>query len=177
MNSIEMLPYRLNTDHFFIYLMVVSLLVFFVTFVRLKRSNQIVLSYSAVSRFLSPAELSFYHILKQAFSPDYEIFGKVRIADVIQPGNKLNYRLRRIALNKVAQKHFDYLICDPKTLSIVAVIELDDKSHDNEKTIRRDDFVNEVCKSAGIKLIRFKAKPGYQIQHVRDVVNTAIGSS
>jgi very-short-patch-repair endonuclease len=61
------------------------------------------------------------------------------------------------------------------SLSIIAVIELDDKSHSNEKIIRRDDFVNEVCRSAGIKLIRFKAKSGYQIQHVRDVINTAIG--
>lgn len=177
MNTINTLPYRLNTDYFFIYLTVVFLFVFFAAIVRLKRSNQIVLSYAAVSRFFSPAELSFYHILKQAFSPDYEIFGKVRIADVIQPKRKLNHRLRRIALNKVAQKHFDYVICDPKTLSIIAVVELDDKSHDNEKTIRRDDFVNEACKSAGIKLIRFKAKSGYQVQDIRDVINTAIGSS
>jgi very-short-patch-repair endonuclease len=177
MTTIETLPYRLNLDYFFIYLTVVLLFVFFAAFVRLKRSNQIVLSYSAVSRLFSPAELSFYHNLKQAFSSDYEIFGKVRIADVIQPEKKLNHRLRRIALNKVAQKHFDYVICDPKTLSIIAVIELDDKSHDNEKTIRRDDFVNEACKSAGIKLIRFKAKSGYQIQDIRDVINTAIGSS
>lgn len=177
MDAVDTLPYRLNTDYFLIYLTVVLLFVFFAVFFRLKRSNQIVLSYSAVSRFLSPAELSFYHILKQALSTDYEIFGKVRIADVIQPEKNLNQRSYRIALNKVAQKHFDYVICDPKTLSIIAVVELDDKSHDNEKTIRRDDFVNEACKSAGIKLIRFKAKSGYQVQDIRDVINTAIGSS
>lgn len=177
MDAVDTLSYRLNTDYFFIYLTVVLLFVFFAAFVRLKRSNQIVLSYSAVSRLFSPAELSFYHILKQAFSPDYEIFGKVRIADVMRPDKRLNQRLHRIALNKVAQKHFDYVICDPKTLSIIAVIELDDKSHDTSKVLQRDDFVNEACKSAGIKLIRFRARSGYQEQDVRDVINTAIGSS
>lgn len=75
MTTIETLPYRLNLDYFFIYLTVVLLFIFFAAFVRLKRSNQIVFSYSAVSRLFSPAELSFYHILKQTFSPDYEIFG------------------------------------------------------------------------------------------------------
>jgi hypothetical protein len=117
MDAVDTLPYRLNTDYFFIYLTIVLLFVFFAAFVRLKRSNQLALSYSAVSRFFSPAELSFFHILKQAFPTEYEIFGKVRIADVIQPERKLNHRLRRIALNKVAQKHFDYVICDPKSLS------------------------------------------------------------
>jgi len=173
MNIIETLQYRLNTDFLVISFTVLLLFVFFVVFAKLKRNNP-VLSYFAVPGIFSPAELSFYLILKQALSNEYEIFGKVRIADIIRPEKKLNHKLQKIALNRIAQKHFDYVICDPKTLSIIAVIELDDRSHNTEKAIRRDSFLNEVCKSAGIKLIRFKAKSGYQAQHVRDTINTAL---
>lgn len=176
MNIIETLQYRLNTDLFFFSLTALLLFVFFVALVKLLWRSQSALSYFALPTLFSPGELSFYYVLKQALSGEYEIFAKVRIADVIRPEKSLNQKLYRTALNKITSKHFDYVICDPKTLSIVAAIELDDKSHSTTRVIVRDNFVNGACKSAGIKLIRFKAKSRYQIQHVRDVINTEINS-
>ena len=127
--------------------------------------------YKSLGKLFSAAEHSFFLVLKQALSnDDYEIFAKVRIADVLQPEGFLNRRNRRIAFNKIAFKHFDYVLCEKNTLSVVAVIELDDQSHDLSKTRARDIFVENACATAGLKLIRFPCKSNYHIQSVRDKV-------
>lgn len=171
-----MIPFSLAPD---LYLAIMALFFFFVAFSIFgrKHNKQPYLSYIAKTTLFSPAELSFYFVLQQALSEDCMIFGKVRIADVIQPDKSLIWKLRSIALNKISSKHFDFVICDSKTFLILAVVELDDKSHNSFRAIKRDKFVNEACKSAGITLIRFRAKPSYQIQQVRDTIDAAFVSS
>jgi hypothetical protein len=135
---------------------------------RAKRINSF--EYRAFERFLSPAEHSFFFILKNAVSENYEIFAQVRIADVLYPKYPKFTRERQIALNKITSKHFDYLLCDKKTLSIVAAIELDDKSHQLESRKDRDYFLESACRSAGLKLIRFPCKSDYQLSTVREKI-------
>jgi hypothetical protein len=42
-------------------------------------------AYEAVPEFLSPAERSFFGVLQQAVASEYQIFAKVRLADVFVP--------------------------------------------------------------------------------------------
>ncbi|MBK8605035.1 MAG: DUF2726 domain-containing protein [Saprospiraceae bacterium] len=39
---------------------------------------------------------------------------------------------------RITSKHFDYVLCSKDTLAVVAVIELDDRSHNLRKTYARD---------------------------------------
>lgn len=49
--------------------------------------------YKSLGKLFSEAEHSFFLVLKQALSnDDYEIFAKVRIADVLTPEESLNRR-------------------------------------------------------------------------------------
>ena len=132
--------------------------------------------YRASSIFLSPAEHSFFFVLKKILSNEYEIFAQVRIADVLYPKYPRFTRERQIAFNKIASKHFDYLLCDKKTLAIVAAIELDDKSHQREDRKNRDSFLDNACRSAGLKLIRFSCKSDYQLTAVREKIFDEIKS-
>lgn len=125
----------------------------------------------------SPAERSFFGILKRSLSEHYEIFGKVRIADVLSPKRGLDGISWRISFSKITSKHFDYVLCDKNTLQILAVIELDDKSHHQLKTIERDVFIEDVCKNSGLPLIRFDVKSDYHIQSVRNKVKSSLYSS
>lgn len=52
--------------------------------------------------------------------------------------------------SRFLSKHFDYVLCNKKTLAVVAVIELDDNSHLENKTKKRDAFVEKVCLSADL---------------------------
>lgn len=130
--------------------------------------------YQTVSTLFSNAEHTFFLVLKQAFSDEYEIFAKVRIADVLFPDKGLNPKNKNAAFFKISSKHFDYVLCDKQTLIVRAVIELDDKSHNQKKVKIRDAFVEKACESAGLKLIRFQCKVNYQAHAIRNSVFNAI---
>jgi len=87
------------------------------------------LSYESRGELFTPAERSFYGVLQQALGGDYVIFGKVRLGDVIHPAKEMGRSGYMTALNKITSKHLDFVICRTGDLSLVAAVELDDKSH------------------------------------------------
>lgn len=131
-------------------------------------------SYCQRGPLFTAAERSFLGVLDQAVSDNYRVFGKVRVADVITPAKGMKRKIWQIAFNKISAKHFDYILCSKDKLTVVAVIELDDKSHNSKKVIKRDSLLENACQSAELKLIRFQAKSGYQVQAVRETINSAL---
>jgi len=116
------------------------------------------------------AERNFLKVLDHAVGDRYRVFGKVRIADVLEPSRKLSRKSRNSQFWKVSSKHFDYVLCDPATLEVVCVIELNDKSHEAANRRERDIFVNEACKSAQLPIVWIPAKMKYDRKKIRSVV-------
>ena len=131
-------------------------------------------SYRKLPALFTKSERSFVGLLDQAIGDEYRIFGKVRVADVLAPQKGMSRKNWRIEFNKISAKHFDYVLCNKSDLSVVAVIELDDKSHNSKRSKARDSFLEKACSSADLTLIRFPAKASYQVQAVRDSINNAI---
>lgn len=102
------------------------------------------------------------------------IYGKVRIADVLEPVKGLSRSNCRISLNKIAMKHFDFVICNNEDLSIICAIELDDKSHNKKHRVERDVFVNNACESAGFPLIRFKTSSSYRTIELQNKLSSIL---
>lgn len=125
---------------------------------------------------LSPAERSFYGVLDQSLSDHFQIFTKIRTGDIFTPKFTLSRAEYTIAWNKIKAKHIDFILCDKETLSIIALIELDDSTHNRPQTIERDKFINSVCSKTGIPLIRFKVEYSYQLEQVRKRVLSSIGT-
>jgi hypothetical protein len=123
--------------------------------------------YQKSDALFTPSERSFLGALQLAAGDNAAIFGKVRVADVVEPKEGLSRSARRRAFNRISAKHFDFLLCDKGDLSAACAIELDDASHNPERRQERDEFLKGVCDSAGIKLIRFPAKSGYLIEEVK----------
>jgi len=133
--------------------------------------------YITCSSLFTPAEWLFYNSLIRAVDDQFLVFGKVRIADVLNPDRKLGKSYWYRAFNRISNKHFDFLLCDKITQSIVAAIELDDRSHRSSSAIARDTFVNRICKESGLPLIRFRAASGYQSAVIRSEVLNALNLS
>ena len=110
---------------------------------------------------LSEAEKHFYRALLSATKGKYTIFTKVRIADILSPRKGMNRKNRNKAFWKISSKHFDFVVCDPSTLDVLCVIELNDKSHQRRDRKKRDVFVEEACKSASLPIIWETAKRKY----------------
>lgn len=118
----------------------------------------------------TPAERSFYGVLKQVCGDQAEVLGKVRVADVLKPKGGLGRSKWQTAFNRIAAKHFDYVLCDPGDLSVIAAIELNDASHKAQSRSQRDVFLASACEGAGLPLHFFNAKRGYSIDEVRGVL-------
>lgn len=61
--------------------------------------------------------------------------------------------------NRFSQKIADYVVTD-QDFNILAVIELDDKSHDNKKA--QDKERDDMLKEAGYKVLRYRIVPNSQ---------------
>jgi len=85
--------------------------------------------YQRAGPLFTPAERSFLGVLDQAVAGRARVFGKVRVGDVLGPRKGLQRGASSTARNKIDRKHFDFVLCDPSDLSVICVIELDDKSH------------------------------------------------
>lgn len=130
------------------------------------------LPYRLVTRFASPAELSFYHVLRQVVGNDLTVFSKVSLGDLFYPktgdrGQNATYR------NKIDRKHVDFLLCEPRSLRPLAGIELDDSSHEREDRVARDQFVERVFEAARLPLVRFPVHVNYSLEEIRMQLQSA----
>lgn len=71
---------------------------------------------------------------------------------------------------RVSQKSFDFALVAKGSSYVAAVIELDDNTHLLPERRARDKFLDDICKRAGLPLIRFKAAHTYDVNVIRDTV-------
>lgn len=123
--------------------------------------------YQSAKTLFSAAERSFLGVLDQAVGPEHRVFGKVRVADVatVKPG--LGNSARQGALNRIAYKHFDFVVCRTSDLAIVCAVELNDKSHSSRRAQSRDDLLFKVCQAINLPLLTVPAKQAYSPQEIR----------
>ncbi len=153
---------------FFLILIVLAILI-----IAAKQKTSGKFNYRKQARLFTPAERSFLGVLDLAIGNEYRILGKVRVADVLAPQKGLSRKNWQVAFNRISAKHFDYLLCDPKTLEVKAAVELDDSSHNSKARIKRDTFLEGACESAGLPLIRIKAQRNYQVSAVKEAIAAA----
>lgn len=122
----------------------------------------------------TPAERSFLGVLDLAVADQYRVFGKVRVADILSPVRGPTNSQWQTAFNQVSAKHFDFVLCNKQTLEVIAVLELDDKSHQKGKTQKRDLVIASACASAGLPLVRFAAKANYQVTEIQQKIQTEL---
>lgn len=121
---------------------------------------------------MTRSEVHFYHVLVEAVGDDWTVFSKVRISDLLQVRKGTKKYLSW--LNRINQKHVDFVICDPETLVPAAAIELDDPSHNRPDRIKRDVFVNEAFLCANLPLIRMPTQRDYVSRQIRKQIDASI---
>ncbi|MDR5736000.1 DUF2726 domain-containing protein [Caballeronia sp. LZ025] len=131
-------------------LLVIALLIGIVTVVA---SNVAAKPQYRAVPLLTANEKEFFERLRRAL-PEALIFPQVAMSAIIQPIS--SGKQRTIDFRRISQKRVDYAVYD-RQLALVAVVELDDRTHDAARDAVRDAYLA----SAGIRTIRFqsKAKP------------------
>lgn len=111
------------------------------------------LSHIQRKSLLTPNEAEFFRRLQRAL-PDYQVFPQVSFAAFITDDGRLSTNARWSVRAKFDRKISDFLICDRKTLAVVALVELDDRTHTATADRQRD----AITKAAGYQTIRFQSK-------------------
>lgn len=147
-------------------LVAVFIFVFFATKLKQSKFSNDDFPYTKNQTLFSPAERSFLGVLEQAVGDEFSVFGKVRIADVVSVQSTANRSAWKRAFNRISAKHFDYVVCSKSDLSVVCVVELDDKSHQQRKRQERDAFVEGLCRVVSLPFLQIPAQRAYSISEV-----------
>jgi hypothetical protein len=133
--------------------------------------------YQPAKALFSPAERSFLGVLDQAVGSEHRVFGKVRVADLatVKPG--LSNAARQGALNRIAAKHVDFVVCRTSDLAVVCAVELNDTSHSSQRAKARDDLLLRICRVINLPLIQVPAKQAYSAQDLRTEFLTVVSRS
>lgn len=120
--------------------------------------------------FLSPAETSFYQVLKNMMGERLVICPQVSLSGVIFTfGDQ-----RQTYQNKIDRKIVDFLLCDAKTLKPILAIELDDASHRRPDRQERDAFVEKVFETARLPLARVPVQATYNTKELATLFQAAM---
>ena len=110
---------------------------------------------------LTKNEWKFYKQIKETTDKlNLHILAKVRLADFVEVDKEKANKQFQKYFNYIKSKHIDFVLCNPENLKIIYLIELDDKTHSNEKTIKRDELVNKIYETCNYELIRVKNAEG-----------------
>lgn len=107
----------------------------------------------AARNLLTDREQSLYQRLLSLY-PHYKIFVQVALSQLIDADR--NHPESESIRARYKQLVADFVLCRPD-LSVVAVIELDDRSHERPRRQRADARKNKALADAGIRLVRIPA--------------------
>jgi hypothetical protein len=108
-------------------------------------------------------ELEFFSRLVAAL-PEHYIFPQVAMSALLEPSSS-DKKVAHSDRLRIAQQRIDYVVCN-KRCEVVAVVELDDRTHSRAKDKVRDDRLA----GAGIRTVRFQARQKPAVDAIRAAV-------
>jgi hypothetical protein len=99
---------------------------------------------------LTPPEQVLYHRLVKAL-PEHIVLAQVQVSRILGVKRGFNFREWN---NRVNRMSYDFVVC-AKDARVIAVIELDDKSHDAPDRAANDEKKDRATASAGVRLVRW----------------------
>lgn len=125
--------------------------------------------YTLKKSLLTDTEKEFLRILKEVVGDSFYIESQVPLSGIIKPvdsrGNFTNYR----DFNQIRAKSIDFVLYDKEYQAHLA-IELDDRSHLRWDRIKRDQFLDNVMKSVGLRIIHVPVSYKYDIAGLRSQI-------
>jgi very-short-patch-repair endonuclease len=102
---------------------------------------------------LTPPEQVLYFRLATAL-PDHMVLAQVQLSRMLGVKKGNNYQSW---LNRISQMSVDFVVC-AKDATVLAVIELDDSSHQNDRRVAADEKKGRALSAAGIKLVHWRVR-------------------
>ena len=113
-------------------------------------------------------ERVFFDNLINKIGDEYYIFPQIHLSSLLN--HKIRGQSWRGAFSHINQKSVDFVLCDKSNLSPKLIIELDDRSHEREDRIVRDDIVEEILRDSYLPLLRLKSSEDFNKEDVLKLI-------
>ena len=117
-------------------------------------------------------EKAFFRTMKDAVGGEYEIFGKIRVTDIIVPKKGASAHAVKKAFNSIEDCYFDFVLCEKTNLAVVCVVQLQDKTHSVRQN--QKDTLIPICENLGLPLVRFAITTDYSAGEIQEKLHKAI---
>jgi very-short-patch-repair endonuclease len=118
---------------------------------------------------LDEKEQVLFHRLIEAM-PDHYVMAQVRLADIVGVKKSENWQSW---FNKISRKSVDFVICN-KSFVVLACIELDGKTHEQEDRQKADNTKDEALNAAGIPIVRINANALPPTNEIKTILENAV---
>lgn len=119
--------------------------------------------------FLTDAEVRFFKIIKAAM-PECHLFAQVQLSQLLQITDLDD---EKFWLNRISRMSVDFVLVLADCQTVVALIELDDWTHEREDRIQADNKKDKAIWSAGLLLHRYQVEAMPSPELLRQDVITA----
>ena len=117
-----------------------------------KRASDGVLPFFAKKPLTPPEQILYFRLVKAL--PDYIVLAQVQLSRMLGVKKGNDYQSW---LNRISQMSADFVVCG-KDATVLAVIELDDASHQSDRRKAADDKKDRALGAAGIRVVRWQAR-------------------
>jgi hypothetical protein len=132
------------------------------------------LPYQRKESFLTPAQIAYFKVLRMIFAEEYFIFAHVSVLDLCEIEENPS---ARATIDRIDGEHVDFVLCHPRTFKPMVAIALDPASRDEPDRRARDEFLDEVFRAIGMKLVRQRFRHSYSVAEVTQTVEAALAAA
>ncbi|MEY2863148.1 MAG: hypothetical protein RLY58_855 [Pseudomonadota bacterium] len=123
--------------------------------------------------FMTDSEVRFFVRLQEAM-PDCLIFAQVQLSRLVQCTDDAE---EKFWFNRISRMSADYVLVHPNAQQVLAVIELDDWTHDRPDRKRADAKKDKAIRSAGLAMIRFDGRKMPNVSELQQQIRQAVRQS
>lgn len=120
--------------------------------------------YTRKRYMMTKAESDFYGVLQRVIGANYMICPQAHLDLFLD--HQVKGQSWKGALAKIQRKSVDFLICSREYYTPLVAIELDDVSHTQDERMERDDFVDGICKAAGMPIVHILSNGSYDAEEL-----------
>ena len=126
--------------------------------------------YEVKKSLITETELRFYQAVCDVLPEGYFAQPQINLASVINKNQTTGF-------NNELFRNIDIGIFEKDSYKPIALVEINDSTHEQPKRIERDKKVKRICEEAGIPLVTFWTKYGVNTDYIDKTIKEAIENS
>lgn len=131
--------------------------------------------YQTNAALFTPEERTVFARLREAVGDEFEVLGKIRVGEIIQPRRGTQAPTGRSGYQDVMDLGFSFVLCRKGDLSVAGALVLQDRAAGDRKAGAQDEgLLAALCVAAGLPLVSIQTNPFCPVEELREAILNAL---